>query len=75
LIDTAYVLGLWPRLRPVPNNKGGKSIETAPPVNLEPTMSGGDIKRIFSSIKRLVIPDRNRLENNNTEAVKLLKYW
>jgi hypothetical protein len=22
-IDTAYVLGLWPRLRPVPNTKGG----------------------------------------------------
>jgi hAT family C-terminal dimerisation region len=39
-----------------------------------PAMSA-EIERIFSSTKRLVTPDRNRLGSDTLEELQLLKYW
>jgi hypothetical protein len=39
-----------------------------------PAMSA-EIERVFSSTKRLVTPDRNRLNVDTIEELQLLKYW
>jgi hypothetical protein len=39
-----------------------------------PAMST-EVERVFSSAKRLVTADRNRLQDNTIEVLQLLKYW
>ena len=39
-----------------------------------PVMSA-EVERVFSSAKRLVTADRNRLQDNTIEVLQLLKYW
>jgi hypothetical protein len=39
-----------------------------------PAMST-EVERVFSSAKRLITGDRNRLQDNTIEVLQLLKYW
>ena len=39
-----------------------------------PAMSA-EVERVFSSAKRLVTPNRNRLNDETIEILQLLKYW
>lgn len=39
-----------------------------------PAMSA-EVERVFSSAKRLITPDRNRLSDTTIEILQLLKYW
>ena len=39
-----------------------------------PVMST-EVERVFSSVKRLVTADRNRLQDNTIEVLQLLKHW
>jgi hypothetical protein len=39
-----------------------------------PAMSA-EVERLFSSAKRLITPDRNRLTDETIEMLQLLKYW
>jgi hypothetical protein len=39
-----------------------------------PAMSA-EIERVFSSAKRLVTPERNRLNDDTIEITELLRYW
>jgi hypothetical protein len=34
-----------------------------------------EVERVFSSVKRLVTADRNRLSDESIEVLELLKYW
>ena len=34
-----------------------------------------EVERVFSSAKRLVTPNRNRLNDETIEILQLLKYW
>jgi hypothetical protein len=55
-----------------PNNKALRQMA----LNLIsiPAMSA-EVERVFSSAKRLVTPDRNRLSDETIEILQLLKYW
>ena len=39
-----------------------------------PAMSA-EMERVFSSAKRLITQDRNRLSSDEIEVLMLLKYW
>lgn len=39
-----------------------------------PAMSA-EVERVFSSAKRLITSDRNRLSDKTIEILQLLKYW
>ena len=39
------------------------------------TAMSAEVERVFSSAKRLVTPDRNRLNDETIEILQLLKYW
>jgi hypothetical protein len=34
-----------------------------------------EVKRVFSSVKRLITTDCNRLQDNTSKVLQLLKYW
>jgi hAT family C-terminal dimerisation region len=39
-----------------------------------PAMSA-EVERVFSSVKRLLTPDRNRMNKDSIEETQLLKHW
>jgi hypothetical protein len=55
-----------------PNNKALRQI-ALDHISI-PAMSA-EVERVFSSTKRLITPDRNRLSDEAIEILQLLKYW
>jgi hypothetical protein len=64
------LLGWWAK----PTNKYLPLRQMALDLLSIPAMSA-EVERVFSSAKRLVTADRNRLSDESIEVLELLKYW